>query len=464
MSATITLPVWLFVLILLFAAVTASTHMLFPSVRWFFRRRAERIVAELNKRLDRPIQPFKLLRRQDMIQRVIYDPEVVRAVGDYADDEDVREDVAFEKAHDYAREIVPSFSASAYYGIAIRLARWLATLLFDVRLRYVDEAALQDIDPNATIVYVINHRSNFDYVLVTYLAAHRSALSYAVGEWARIWPMSRLIRAMGAYFIRRRARTALYRSVLSSYVQKATEAGVTQAVFPEGGLSRDGLIGPPKLGILSYIVEGWRHDGRDVVFVPVSLNYDRVVEDRILVAAGRSGQRRFRATVPEGIRFSVRYLWRRMRGKVGPFGVAAVVFGRPVSLRKLAGEASDDVVRQLGDVLLREIKSDVPVVAVPLIVASLVRRGAPSTAAESASDAKALAADVPDDRCLFSKDELGEAEVASHLEILVLRHVLENENGRYRIIDHEIADYYANSLSPQVVTGTVTSAGPRSAD
>ncbi|MBT8416090.1 MAG: glycerol-3-phosphate acyltransferase, partial [Silicimonas sp.] len=129
MTQTLELPLWLFVLIVLFAAVTASTHLLFPSVRWFFRRRAERIVAELNKRLQRPIQPFKLLRRQDMIQRVIYDPEVVRAVGDYADANDVREDVAFEKARDYAREIVPSFSATAYYSVAIRLARWTATKL-----------------------------------------------------------------------------------------------------------------------------------------------------------------------------------------------------------------------------------------------------------------------------------------------------------------------------------------------
>ena len=109
MTNTVTLPLWLFVLILVFAGVTAATHFLFPSVRWFFRRRAERVVAELNKRLERPIQPFKLARRTDMIQRVIYDPEVVRAVGVYSVENDVREDVGFEKARDYAREIVPSF-------------------------------------------------------------------------------------------------------------------------------------------------------------------------------------------------------------------------------------------------------------------------------------------------------------------------------------------------------------------
>lgn len=448
MTSTVSLPLWLFILILLFAAITAATHLLFPSVRWFFRRRAERIVARLNERLDRPIQPFKLLRRQDMIQRVIFDPEVVRAVGTHAETHDVREDVAFEKARDYAREIVPSFSATAYYGIAIRMARWLANLLFDVRLHRVDEQALKDIDPNATVVFVMNHRSNFDYVLVTYLAAEHSALSYAVGEWARVWPLTGLIKAMGAYFIRRRSRGALYRRVLASYVQKATEAGVAQAVFPEGGLSRNGLVGEPKLGILSYIVEGWRADGHDVVFVPVSLNYDRVVEDRILVAAGRSDTRRFRATVPEGVRFSIRYLWRRMRGRVGRFGVAAVVFDQPVSLRALSAEAPDDLVRHLADTLFDRIQAGLPVVRVPLLLAGLRDLGVPSTVTEVAARAKDLLAEMPGTTVYVDGKDLDDEEVTRELDILVLRQILEKTGDRYRIADGDVADYYANSVAP----------------
>ena len=91
----------------------------------------------------------------------------------------------------------------------------------------------------------MNHRSNMDYVLVTWLAAERSALSYAVGEWARVWPLSRLIKAMGAYFIRRRERDDLYRRVLARYVGMATDGGVTQAVFPEGWLSLTGARKSP---------------------------------------------------------------------------------------------------------------------------------------------------------------------------------------------------------------------------
>src|SRR6056297_2843929 len=252
MFRPVEIPLWLLLLILVFAAVTFASHFLFPSVRWFLRRRAERLVGELNKRLQRPIQPFKLLRRTDMIQRLIYDPQVMEAVA--------------ERARRYAREIVPGFSASVYFGFAARFGKWLSTRLYDVRVD--GEGRLREIDPDATVVFVMNHRSNMDYVLVTYVAAESSPLAYAVGEWARVWPLRSLIRAMGGYFIRRQYRTPLYRKVLARYVQMATGAGVAQAVFPEGGLSLDGRIGAPKLGLLTYLIAEFDVAGRDIVFVP----------------------------------------------------------------------------------------------------------------------------------------------------------------------------------------------------
>ena len=91
MTQTVHLPLWLFVLIVLFAAVTALSHFLLPSVRWFFRRRLERAVDRLNKRLTRPIEPFKLAGRYDMIQRLIYDPEVTQEIVNYADKNHVPE-------------------------------------------------------------------------------------------------------------------------------------------------------------------------------------------------------------------------------------------------------------------------------------------------------------------------------------------------------------------------------------
>lgn len=372
MTSQVTLPLWAFVLILLFAAVTFASHFLFPSVRWFFRRRMERAVKKLNERLERPIQPFKLLRRQDMIQRLVYDPEITQAIVDHAKEEGVREDVAFERARRYAKEIVPSFSAWAYFGFAIRAARLLSTSLYRVRMVHQD-SGLSQVDPEATVVFVMNHRSNMDYVLVTYLAADRSALSYAVGEWARVWPLSRLIRAMGAYFIRRKSRNDLYRKVLAKYVQQATGAGVTQAVFPEGGLSLNGSLAAPKVGILKYMLEGAEVAKRDVVFVPIALNYDRVLEDTILMRAQAKGERKFRARISVVFLAILRQIWLRITGKFHRFGYAAVSFGEPLTLSQVPEESSRP--DAISATIMERIAAAVPVLPVPLISYLLLKNG-----------------------------------------------------------------------------------------
>ncbi len=444
MTSTVILPLWLFLLILLFAAVTFASHFLFPSVRWFFRRRAERVVARINERLERPIQPFKLARRTDMIQRLCYDPEVTRAIVEHARENGVREDVAFETARRYAREIVPSFSATAYFDIAIRLARLLSNALYRVRVGVYDSASSAEVHPDATVIFVMNHRSNMDYVLVTYLAANRSALSYAVGEWARVWPLSFLIKAMGAFFIRRKSRNALYRRVLARYVQMATQSGVTQALFPEGGLSLDGAIAPPKLGLLKYITSGADLAERDVVFVPVALNYDRVLEDRILMAAGAAGTRRFKARISVIAVSTLRTLWQRLTGKFRGFGYAAVNFGPPLSLRDNPALAAD------ADALATEIMSRiahvVPVLPVP-IVAYVLRRFGPQSRVEIEQNVALTLQGLDAAHMQLPRSNRGYA-VEYGLGALLGRRIIEERNGVYAVKpDQDTAlDFYANSL------------------
>ena len=410
MTAPVTLPLWLFLLIVTFAAVTFASHFLFPSVRWYLRRRLEQAVARLNQRLDRPIQPFKLARRNDTIRRLIFDPQVAQAMADYARDNHVREDVAFQKAEDYAREIVPGFSAFTYFSFAIRAARMLSQSLYRVRLARENAAALKAIDAEATVIFVMNHRSNMDYVLVTWLVAERSALAYAVGEWARVWPLRQLIRAMGGYFIRRRHNNALYRKILARYVQMATEAGVTQAVFPEGGLSRTGRLGAPKLGLISYILDGFTPGtSRDVVFVPVALNYDRVMEDRTLIAAAKDGTSTFRFSFRPVWRYLRRQAWQRLTRKFHRYGYAAVSFGDPLSLTDFLSTRRGDIAADLGTTLMTRIADVMPITPVPL-VAHALQDGARTFAALdtlvrgqiAAAQARGLTVHIPRDDIAYT--------------------------------------------------------------
>lgn len=376
MFQPVIMPLWALILILGFATVTVASHFLFPSVRWFFRRRMERAVAQLNTRLAKPIEPFKIMRHQDQVTRLIYDPKVMEAVRDYAIAQRIPPNVAFQRARSYAKEIVPSFSTTTYFGFATRVAQSLSQALFHVRLGGGDAVALQAINPKASVVFVMNHRSNMDYVLITWLASKHSALSYAVGEWARIWPLQSLIRATGAFFIRRRYSNPLYRAVLARYVQVSVQQGTTQAIFPEGGLSLDGRVGSPRLGLLEYILRGAATEGNpDVVFIPVALNYDRVIEDRVLITAGMQGIRRFPVRAKVVIGFCARIISQKLTGRFSRFGYAAVCYGEPLSLRAFRDLHPDMTAESLSATLMTRIQAAVPILPVPLVAAALVRAG-----------------------------------------------------------------------------------------
>jgi len=336
MTGQITISIWVFILLVIIAVLAVLDRILIPSTRWFLRRRINRVLDEIGTRLDIEIRPFQLTKRQVLIDRLVYDPKVLEEIQNHARQHDMPLEVVQKKAVTYAREIVPSFNAYLYFRIGYWLAKKIARLLYRVRVGLIEDEQYLSIDPDSTVVFVMNHRSNMDYVLVAFLAAERTTLSYAVGEWAKIWPLQMLIRAMGAFFVRRNSGNPLYRRVLERYIHMATREGVCQAVFLEGGLSRDGRLQKPKLGLIDYMLR--RFDpatDRDVVFIPVGINYDRTIEDRSLLrtfdpaAEKRSWWFVCRTTfkfIRRSLVLMILSRWRR-------YGYACVNFGKPLSAK-----------------------------------------------------------------------------------------------------------------------------------
>jgi glycerol-3-phosphate O-acyltransferase len=368
----------------------------------------------------------------------------------------------------YAREIVPAFNAYAYFRVGYRLARRVAQLLYRVRLAAVDEDALASLPREATVVFVMNHRSNADYLLVAYLAATRTALSYAVGEWARVWPLQALIRSLGAYFVRRRSNDALYRRVLERYVQMATESGVPQAIYPEGGLTRDGRLREPRLGLLAYMLRGFapgRH--RDVVFVPVGLNYDRVLEDRTLVreldpAAPEHGRL---YALGRTLAFVGRQAWLAVSGRWHRFGYACVGFGRPFSLAAFVAERRADpaampreerfaLAGELAQRLMAEVGRVVPVVPVALVATVFLERSSegagPLSRLELKAEVLALAGRLAAaGACVYLPRSDQDYAVEVGLRMLTLRRLIVERDGLLAARPQELPllAYYANSIA-----------------
>lgn len=458
MSGVIEIPVWLALLGGFAAIIAVLDRVIGPSVRWYFRRRLHKAVDDLNERLQLRIQPFKLLRRQQLVGQLAHDPEVMQAAEDHIAETGMPSDLVYDQVERYAKEIAPSFSAMMYFGVGARVSRWIGNALYRVRLGAFDQEALNKVDREATIIFVMNHRSNVDYLLVTYLAARSSALSYAVGEWARVWPLSRIIRAMGAYFVRRRSRDALYRAVLRRYVQMATEGGVTQAIFPEGGLSRDGRLAPPKLGLLSYIVSDFDPEGaRDVIFVPVGLNYDRVLEDRLLLASadtrkpepGEKAQR-FNVSLWTSTKFIFGYAFGRLLGRSYRFGYACVSFGTPLSLKDFATGREGDVTEPLGEELAARIGAVIPVLPVSLVATELLAADAPLSREELTNRTKARAERM---EAAGAHMHVPRGDPDYGLEVgvrmLTLRRIIKEKDGAYVFLPggKELATYYANAIS-----------------
>lgn len=462
----ITIPFWIFVLLVFFAVIALLDRVLAPSVRWFFRRRLNTAIDELNSRLDTRIQPFKLTRKQTLVDQLMYDREVVQAAEEEATKTGTPISVVMEKAERYAREIVPSFSPLAYFGFGMRFAKIVSKLFYRVRVGYLNDEALSKIDPSASVVFVMNHRSNMDYLLVTYLASTRTTLSYAVGEWARIWGLQSLVRAMGAYFIRRSSNNELYRKVLARYVAMATREGVPQAFFPEGGLSTDGKLREPKFGLLSYMLSGYSQtSGRDVVFIPVGINYDRVMEDRILTQKLEqdSTGRDYSLSIKKSLSFMANLIARRLQGKLYKNGHACVSFGNPLSLNdwmrinKITLEKSTEkqkskMIEKLGEQLITEVGNVVPVMPVALVASVFKKANATQmTELEIKSKVFKLISDYEKKGFhVHIPREDHDYAVSTGLRMLTLRHIIrEDDDGMFLANPDEkvIIDYYANSIA-----------------
>jgi glycerol-3-phosphate O-acyltransferase len=468
MHSAVSVPLWAFVPLAVLAGVAVLDRLLRPAVRAVLRRRANRVIDELNTRLPLRIPSFKLTKREVLVDQLRFDPQVLEAAEAFARETGTPREIVQKRVARDAAEIVPAFNAWFYFRAGYAAARALARALYRVRIGWADDKGLAAIPDGSSVVFVMNHRSNMDYILLAYLAVERAALSYAVGEWARVWPIQSLVRATGAYFVRRDANDPLYRRVLERYVAMATANGVPQAIYPEGGLSRDGLLRAPKLGLLDYMLRGFDPKGtRDLVFVPVGVNYDRVLEDRTLLldrslAQGRSSSKE---TIGGTLRFLIQNLRLLATNDWHRFGYACVSFGSPLSTKAWLKERSFDLaaasrearfeaVGALAKELMSRIGRIIPVLPVSLV--SSVFTAAPDRPlSEIELKAEVLArwrALEEGGAQIYVPRGDQDYAVTVGLRMLIQRHLVTAADGLYRAVPAELPllRYYANAIARPV--------------
>ena len=185
---------------------------------------------------------------------------------------------------------------------------------------------------------------------------------------------------------------------------------------------------------------------RDIVFVPIGLNYDRIPEDKTLLAHQQQGFRnkgRFYASL-SFLRFAV-LMAPRMIGLSKPFGRVVANFGGPVSLadwqqgvgadlETLGQESRREAVKALGEALSGRIQALIPVLPVSLLSQVLrTAYGAEGTSElQLKSDAMKLAAALDEAGVAVSLDaDTADREFSEALYMLLKRaHVVYDARQR----------------------------------
>ena len=328
-------PWWLLILLLALSALAVAAFVVLPLYRWYRGQSVRRVVGEVRHRLQMPLPDFLLTRRRVLADRVANDAKVLEVIDKLADEPGASRPAIMRRAYKIAYDVVPSFNPAFYFRLGYWMARSFLRSLYRVRLGYQDDAALARLGGDVSLIFMLNHRTNIDYILSTYLTAQRSIMSYGVGEWARTFPIQPLMRSAGGYFLRRESDDPLYRRILQRYVQMATEAKVPHAIFPEGQLSRWGGLHEPRLGLLSYITANYDPaTSPDIVVIPIGTNYDRVPEEATVIAhADESFVNRGRWFVLRvGAGFIAKTLFELVIRWRKPFGYGCANFGTPISL------------------------------------------------------------------------------------------------------------------------------------
>jgi 1-acyl-sn-glycerol-3-phosphate acyltransferase len=130
-------------------------------------------------------------------------------------------------------------------------------------------------------VFVPTHKSYFDYLILNYILYKEKVTVplVAAGDNLDFFPLSPVLRKMGAFFIRRQIQNdEFYKKILTTYLEQIVTAGYNIEFFIEGGRSRSGMVRSPRTGMLKMLAEITKATNRKLYIVPVSITYEKLKE------------------------------------------------------------------------------------------------------------------------------------------------------------------------------------------
>jgi len=310
--------------------------------------------------------------RQQFKEKVLKDPVVMDAIDAKSSGNPARLKQLRKEAAAYFDEIAADYNI-AYIQFANIVLTWLWKKMFQgIDVNPNELAAVRESIKKGPVIYVPSHKSHVDYLVLNYVLYqhHMHIPRIAAGKNLSFWPMGPFFRKSGAFFIRRSFRGArLYATVFTRYITALLEERHPLEFFIEGGRSRSGKLVLPKIGFLSILIQAFQ-EGHcdDMIFVPASITYDRIIEEQSYLQELDGGEKKKESF--QQVIGTHRFLKKK-------YGKIYIRFGEPLPLKEYLdshGDLGDKTHKRLAFHLIRAINRASLVTPLALLASVVLTR------------------------------------------------------------------------------------------
>lgn len=307
--------------------------------------------------------------RQEMMERVLYHPNVRAEIDELHKREKTSKSRLRKKAYKYYKEIAADFSI-AYIHFFQLILNYIFRKLF--RGMSVGEhlfGRIKEAARKGPVILVPCHRSHMDYLILSYLFYKNRIIPphIAAGVNLSFFPMGTIFRHCGAFFLRRTFKgLKLYPTVFRQYFKTLVHDNYQIEFFIEGGRTRTGRLLKAKPGLLKFAIEAVEEKyAEDVTFVPISINYDRILEEGSYFRESRGNEKKNEnvSAILSGRKFLKK-----------DYGQVYIEAGEPFSLKDIQAQGcnEEELVPVIGKRIMIEIGKAVMVTPVSFVTTAML--------------------------------------------------------------------------------------------
>lgn len=306
--------------------------------------------------------------KNEMMEKILYHPNVLKKIDELSNGNTKKQYKLKKKAYGYYKEIAADFSIKYVHFWEIVL-NWMFKKIFSgINYNKQSLEKIREASSKGPVVLVPCHKSHMDYLILSYIFYNNKITPphIAAGVNLSFFPVGSLFRHSGAFFIRRSFKGLnLYPVVFKQYLKNMVHEKYFIEFFIEGGRTRTGRLMSPKLGMMNYLVEAVDEGySDDMVFMPISINYDRVLEENSYVKELK-GKNKKKESVG-GVLKSRKMLKR-------DYGNVYVEVGDYFTLKDIEAESEkDERVQKISDQIIKNIGQVISVNQVSLATSAML--------------------------------------------------------------------------------------------